>query len=210
MVLSIALDACVGTLLRKPMAGYESGTDILWDHNLRTAIASKKVSEFSNEMISTDLPFTGGLLHDIGKAIISDFLRNSASDIISEIDENESMDYLSAEFERLGIDHARVGYQMATAWGLPSPLPEIIRYHHTPSKVDERHRTLAYTVHLGDIIAMMGGGGTGSDDLKYRLDKGFQQYIDLSINDLETIMLFVEEEFVKTKSFLFHVKENSI
>ncbi len=210
IVLTIALDACAGTLLRKPLEGYESGVNKLWEHNLRTAIASKKVSEFSSEIIGIELAFTAGILHDIGKAILSDFLKNSASDILSKIDSNEIPDYLHAESEKLGIDHTTVGYQMAVAWGLPSPLPEVIKYHHSPSAADVEHRALTYAVHLGDIIAMMGGGGTGSDDLKYHLDEGFQEYIDLSASDLETVMLLVEEEFSEIKSSLFQAKEKSI
>jgi len=68
MVLGIALDACTGSILRRPMKGYEGRSDALWEHNLMTAIAARRVAGFAKEEISSDIAFTAGILHDIGKA----------------------------------------------------------------------------------------------------------------------------------------------
>ncbi|NIA11822.1 MAG: HDOD domain-containing protein [Nitrospiraceae bacterium] len=202
-VLEIALEACMGSILRRPLKGYEGKSDALWEHNLRTAIASREVAKFAKKEISLEIAFTGGILHDIGKAVLSEFLKGSAEDIISKIDAGDAMDYVSAEHEMLGTDHSVVGYEVARLWKLAFPLPEIIRFHHTPDKAKEEVRGLVYAVHLGDIIAMMGGTGTGSDDMLYHLDSGFSDYIQISQGDFEKIMLDVEVEFKKTKLSIF-------
>ena len=200
MILAVALDACMGSILRRPPTGYEGKSGALWEHNLRAAIASRETAKFAREAISMDIAFTGGILHDIGKAVLSEFLNGSAGDIILKIDSGEAADYISAEHQMLGTDHSAVGYEIARFWELASPLPEIIRFHHTPGKAEERVRGLVYVVHLGDIIAMMGGCGTGTDDMKYRLDAGFSDYIQMSHSDLEHLMIDVEAEFKKTRS----------
>jgi len=200
MVLGIALDACMGSTLRRPLKGYEGKSGALWEHNLRTAIATREVARFAKEEIRSDIAFTGGILHDIGKAVLSEFLNGSAGDMISKIDAGDAMDYISAEHEMLGMDHSTVGYEIACLWNLASPLPEIIRFHHTPGKAEEETRVLVYAVHLGDIIAMMGGTGTGSDDMMYRLDGGVSDYMQISQRDFERIMLDVEMEFKRTRS----------
>lgn len=202
-VLEIALEACMGSILRRPLEGYEGKSDALWRHNLRTAIASKEVAKFAKKEVSLEIAFTGGILHDIGKAVLSEFLKGSAEDIISKIDAGDAMDYISAEYKMLGTDHSIVGYEVARLWKLAFPLPEIIRFHHTPDKAKEEVRGLVYAVHLGDIIAMMGGTGTGSDDMLYHLDSGFSDYIQISQGDFEKIMLDVEVEFKKTRLSIF-------
>ena len=202
-VLEIALEACMGSILRRPLKGYEGKSDALWRHNLRTAIASKEVAKFAKKEVSLEIAFTGGILHDIGKAVLSEFLKGSAEDIISKIDAGDAMDYISAEYKMLGTDHSIVGYEVARLWKLAFPLPEIIRFHHTPDKAKEEVRGLVYAVHLGDIIAMMGGTGTGSDDMLYHLDSGFSDYIQISQGDFEKIMLDVEVEFKKTRLSIF-------
>jgi len=207
-VLSIALEASTAGIFMRPLDGYEAGRGALWDHDLRTAIASREMAGLGKEKLSQDLAFTGGLLHDIGKVVLSEFLRESSGDILSEIDGGKVEDYLSAEQERLGIDHAMIGYKLARLWGLPIPLPDIIRHHHNPAQGDADIRPYIYAVHLGDIIAMMGGTGTGSDDMQCRLDEGFTDYIHVSLPALEKVMLQVDKEFTKTKSSIFGEKEN--
>lgn len=199
-ILGVALDVCMGPLLRRPLDGYEGESNALWEHNLRTAIASREVSRFAREPISEDVAFTGGILHDIGKAVLSEFLYGSAADIIAKIDAGQTADYVSGERELTGLDHSVVGYEMARSWKLASPLPEIIRFHHIPREAAEGVRGMVYAVHLGDIIAMLGGTGTGSDDLKYRQDAAFSDYFQISQNQIERTMLAVEMEFQKTRS----------
>ena len=200
MIFGIALDACIGSILQRPLKGYEGKSGALWEHNLRAAIASRGLAKFAREAISMDIAFTGGILHDIGKAVLSEFLNGSARDIVLKINAGDAADYISAEHQMLGTDHSVVGYEIARLWKLASPLPEIIRFHHTPGTAEERIRGIVYVVHLGDIIAMMGGTGTGSDDMKYRLDAGFSDYIQISQSDLEKLMIDVEVEFKKTRS----------
>lgn len=197
LIVSIAIGDCASQLFDKELSGYESEHGSLWRHDLRTAIASREVVAQSDSEINPDLAFTAGLLHDIGKALISDYLHGTASDVLSRIEREETRDYLSAEEELIGFDHPRAGYELAQAWKLPEPIAEVIRFHHTPAEAREEFRELVYAVHLGDNIAMMGGCGTGADSLQYRLDNDYVQYIDLQADGLASIMLMVNEEFDK-------------
>lgn len=200
MVLGIALDVCMGPILRRPLKGYEAESNALWEHNLRAAIASREVARFARGLVSIDVAFTGGILHDIGKAVLSEFLNGSSRDMVSKIDAGHTADFVSAEREVTSTDHCVVGYEIARLWKLAPPLPEIIRFHHIPGKAEEGTRRVVYAVHLGDIIAMMGGSGTGSDDMLYSLDPAFSDYFQISQSAMEKIMFDVELEFQKTRS----------
>ena len=102
----------------------------------------------------------------------------------------------------IGFNHAQAGFELAKAWQLPAELREVIHYHHTPAQASEEFRALVYAVHLGDNIAMLGGFGTGSDSMQYRLDPKYADYFNLSPETVDNIMLTVDLEFEKLeKSF---------
>lgn len=197
LIIGIAIGDCASQLFNKDLQGYEAEHGSLWRHDLRTAIASREVVTQSGANINPDLAFTAGLLHDIGKALISDYLNGTATEIIEKISAEQTRDYLSAEEEMIGFDHTRAGHELALAWKLPAAIAEVIRFHHTPAAAQAEFRSLVYAVHLGDNIAMMGGCGTGADSMQYRLDAGYSEYIPLETNTLASILLAVNEEFDK-------------
>lgn len=202
IIVSIAIGDCAAKLFDKQLAGYEAEGGALWKHDLRTAIAAREVVTQSASDISPDLAFTAGLLHDIGKALISDYLQGTAPDAIRMISAEDSNDYLEAEEKIIGFDHARAGYELAKAWRLPEALAEVIRDHHDPRRASEENRALVYAVHLGDNIAMLGGFGTGADSMQYRLDPDYTDHIALSPDTLAKVMLTVDLEFSKLEESL--------
>ena len=201
-ILNIALEFCVNDLFQKPLEGYEGKQGALWEHNLCVAIASKEVARFAKKEISPDIAYTGGILHDMGKSILSDYLKGKAAECVTEVNEGNASDYLAAEEKILGTNHCIVGSNMARSWGLPSPLPEIIEYHHHPAESDPEIRGIVYAVHLGDIIAMNVAADMGSDVLQYRLDGNYIEHFEISPESMPKILLKVGEDYNKTKSLL--------
>jgi putative nucleotidyltransferase with HDIG domain len=198
VMLGIALDYCTDGLMLKPLDGYQAEQGKLWEHNLLTAIAAKVIALMSPMEVNADEAFTGGILHDIGKSVLSEFLKDSIDELIMEIDRGLLLDYLAAEEEKLGTNHCIIGAAMAKMWKLPSPFPEIIRHHHHPQAADVKYHRIIYTVHLGDIIAMMNGIGTGCDSLCYQLENGYKELLGIHKDQLPAIMLRVDEEFQNT------------
>ena len=119
-----------------------------------------------------------------------------------ECEEGKVHDFLEAERKIVGTDHAEVGCQLAEKWGLPIALKAAIRQHHTPSKADAKHIPLVYTVHLGDLIAMLGGSGTGTDSLAYTVDNNYENYIKIDKEEFSIILLKVQEDFEIIKETL--------
>lgn len=202
IIVSIAIGDCAGKLFEKELCGYEAGGGDLWRHDLRTAIAAREIVVQGEMEISPDLAFTAGLLHDIGKSLISDYLQGTAPEAIKLINSQDSLDYLQAEEKIIGLDHTQAGFELAKAWQLPEELAEVILYHHQPANASDKYRALVYAVHLGDNIAMMGGFGTGSDSMQYRLDANYTEYITLSPKTLDKVMLTVDIEFEKLEESL--------
>lgn len=200
MVVGVAICASSSILYHSPLEGYESKAGEMWDHSLRSAVAARELSRFSKSKVPPGLAFTAGLLHDIGKSILSEFLRGSAHQMTKLCETGEASDYLAAERAMIGTDHATVGFALARHWGLPESLCVAIRDHHYPMYAKEEFRDLVYAVHLGDLISMMGGAGTGSDSLAYKVDEGYKDYISIDRNRMPMILLKVQEDFVVLKN----------
>ena len=206
-VVDIAVGSCTFQVLNRPLKGYDSASSELWDHSLCAAIAAREIARFADGSVPPDLAFTAGLLHDIGKSIISEFLEGNVEKITRWCDQKKVEDYLEAEKDLVGTNHAEVGYQIALHWKLPEPLCATIKHHHYPNKAEQEHRPLVYLVHLGDMLAMMAGSGTGSDSLAYKIDPGYQDYAAFGKDDLSEVLLNVQEQFAKTKNSIVESEE---
>jgi len=198
MVVTTALREAAGLLLAKRLTGYAAEAGELWRHSLKTALAAKLLAPKARSPVNGELAFTCGLLHDLGKAVISDYLEQTAGKIRQAIEQGRFPDYLAAERAILGIDHAEAGHKICRRWQLPAPLAESCRHHHQPAAA-ERWQGLLYVVHLADIIAMLSGIGTGADTLQYRLDRDYERHLELDEAGLNSTMLAVEREFAQVE-----------
>ncbi len=202
MVVGVAICVSTSIIFQRPLDGYESPEGEMWDHSLRSAISSRELAKFTKGKVNPGLAFTAGLLHDIGKSVISEFLVGSTKEMTDLCANQEATDYIEAERKAVGTDHCQVGYTLAQKWGLPKLLCMGIRDHHQPSRTDNEYKELVYTVHLGDIISMLGGAGTGSDSLAYTVDNDYEKYLNIKKDELNLILLQVEEDFVELKETL--------
>jgi len=207
MVVSIAVADSAARLFQKPLTGYEGERESLWRHDLFAAFAAREMARHGRTPVPAQTAFTAGLLHDIGKAIVSDFLRGTSGRVLNDISEGKMSDYLAAERQLLGAHHAEVGFELARSWGFPEVLQQAILLHHQPELADAEIRPLVYAVHLGDIVAMMGGCGTGSDSMQHHLATGYADCFDLCPQALEQVMLVAQMEFTKAEASLASAKE---
>lgn len=77
--------------------------------------------------------YTAGLLHDIGKIALDQFVADSAPMFYRNL-QNRHMDILDLENRLMGTDHTRIGQILAKHWNLPDRITDAIAHHHTPEK----------------------------------------------------------------------------
>ena len=200
MVTTIALTEVAYQFFDRDLPGYNAETGELWAHDLRTAVASREVAKSVDFEVNADMAFTAGLLHDFGKAVISDYLLDVSPELLQKVQGHFQSDFLEGERELLGVDHAQVGHMVAQSWSLPGSLEMSIRHHHAPGEAPRAFQPLVYIVHMGDILAMLAGSGTGMDTLHYYLDRGYERYFILSFDQVASIMLNMNEEFDRIRS----------
>lgn len=203
MVVGIAIGSCAPQIFHRPLEGYDSGPEDLWEHSLKTAIASRELALLAKSKVSPEVAFTAGILHDIGKSVLSYFLRGRTEEMVLRFERGETSDYIQGEEAVVGTNHCKVGLEMARHWRLPDPLQGVIMHHHYPGRALEGYRPLVYTVHLGDMVAMASGAGTGIDAMGYRLDGAYKDFLLVDRDGLEKLVMSVIVEFERARASIF-------
>jgi len=107
-------------------------------HCLLTALLAKQLANKID--VDPDEAFVCGILHDIGKTILIDYLATAGD--ISE----------SLYAEIIAKNHCRAGYYLALEWQLSEILQETILHHHTPDQA-ARHQNYVLLTYFANRIA---------------------------------------------------------
>lgn len=189
----------VGPVMSKALSGYELGKEELWRQSQLSAITAQKIAKKVG-FKEFDVAYTAGLLKDVGKVILDEYIQNNLPEIMKTVEER-GIAFSTAEAEILGCDHAEIGGKIAERWNLPPELVEVIRYHHTPEKALINPK-LAMICHVADNIIMMMGVNIGADGLAYEFNDHALEVLSLKEEDVMEIMAEVSD-FVEREDFYF-------
>ncbi|MCB1059357.1 MAG: HDOD domain-containing protein [Calditrichaeota bacterium] len=132
----------------------------LWVHSLATACAARELCK-ELRLADPEVAFSAGLIHDIGKIVMDQHMHEDFQRVVSLMDRhNASM--LDAETAVLGVDHAEIGYFLASRWSLPEVLQETIGFHHAPARATNHKQIAAlvgYADHVVRTLKLGNGGG---------------------------------------------------
>jgi putative nucleotidyltransferase with HDIG domain len=133
-----------------------------WRHSLGAAVSARLLALRTGRMDAEEA-FIAGLIHDIGKIVLDEYVSEPWQEAISYAAEKK---VLIAEAERvvLGISHAQAGRWLATRWKLPPQYVSAIFYHHQPGFAC-RGEELVAIVHIADILTRRAHLGSGGDAL---------------------------------------------
>ncbi len=109
-------------LVRRRMENYDFHPDQgFWLHSMGVGFATKVLVEASLRCpLHGEEGFVAGLLHDVGKLVIDDFLPSGQPRPISRED----------EIKAVGLDHAELAEYILKQWNLPASMSSTVRYHH--------------------------------------------------------------------------------
>ncbi len=185
---------------KKAHSGYDLKEGELWRYSVSSALMAQDLAE-RRHLKSISLIFTSALLKDIGKVILSTYVRESFEDITKMV-QDKGLTFIEAEKEVIGIDHAELGAMASERWNFSPDMVNIIRNHHDPDKAPADDLSIPI-IYLADSICMMIGIGVGSDGLAYKYHQDVLDRLSFSDIDLQkTIAGFWEklrgvEELVK-------------
>jgi len=184
-----------------PLPGYAMEANELWRHSLITAAAAETVvGNITDLNTKPVVAFTVGLLHDIGKLVLSQALTPEVQADMRNRIERDHHARSEAEKEVLGTDHAEVGACLLQSWLVPEEIVEAVANHHQP--VLEPRPRLSVTTHLANYIAHLAGSAPGWDAYAIRMDPRVNRAFNLNEERLENIMITVRESFNRVDQFM--------
>ena len=116
-------------LTRRSLANYayhqEKG---FWLHSLGVAQTSRVLTEASPACpLRSEEVYVAGLLHDVGKLVINEFLPAGDGKHVSR----------RMEIEAVGLDHSELAEYILRQWNLPESITACVRYHHDYKQAGE-------------------------------------------------------------------------
>lgn len=183
-VLQLVMSVHTNNMLASEQRGYGLEPGVLWKHSVSVALASSLFAQRLG-LADASLAFTAGLLHDIGKVILNEYVAEEFAEIVRRVTE-EHISFVEAEQKVLGFSHEEVGGMIAEEWKLPAQITRCVRYHHVPSALDPPD-PLVDAVYLANCVCLMLGLGIGDDGLCSRADAAVLERRGLHKNELESI-----------------------
>jgi putative nucleotidyltransferase with HDIG domain len=207
-LMQIILNQSFRGVLAGPCRGYDLDTGALWKHSISCALLTEIVARrIQREPSATQ--FTAALLHDMGKVVLSVFVRETFEEIKTLV-RGKGYSFIAAEREVLGMDHAELGGLIAEKWKFPPAIIEAVRYHHTPWLCRGEDPDLVALIHLANCMALITGIGGGSDGLYYEGDPEIMKHFHLREKDVEKCIVQLNDRLQVVESWLKVEKDHGL
>ncbi|MDB5047299.1 MAG: putative signal transduction protein [Fibrobacteres bacterium] len=189
--------------------GSQNGIDVakFWEHSLLTGAIARSLA-VEREANFVEETFIAGLLHDMGRIVLSQKLTAEFEKVIL-VKEKAGISQLQAEQSVLKLTHGDIGGWLARKWNLPIPYVDVMRFHHTPMeslKQDPNTQadttTLIYMVHAADSLSKHLVDGKPDLSAIHEIDPAVRAELKIGPEGWERFQLRTEEEIGKARAFL--------
>lgn len=148
-LLQMVVSASMEGFFNSDSGGYSLCKGGLFKHAVGTALISEKLASY-NRKVSGDIAYTAGLLHDIGKIALDQFMDRAYPLFYRRTQERNEI-LVNVEKEIFGLSHTEAGGKLAEMWDLPERLVDVIKHHHRPEEAEFDHE-LNHLVYLADLL----------------------------------------------------------
>ncbi len=145
----LILSAALQGLFSLNTMGYSLCKGALYHHAVGTALIAEELASFTGK-VSPSLAYTAGLLHDIGKVVLDQYIASAFTLFYRHL-EDLGRNLLEVENIVFGIDHTVIGSELAKKWVFPEVLIDTILNHHNPDEKDANSK-LTTIVYLADLL----------------------------------------------------------
>ncbi len=168
-----------------------------WEHALGCALISKGIARAKKYEEPEDC-FIAGLLHDIGRIILEQYLHEDFIKALA-LSKEKNVSLTSQEKCVFGFNHADAGAFTALRWRIPSKIISAIRYHHSLDLIPDelsQYKTLVTIIAKANQICNKQGIGNSMENA-CEDDMSFSE-LGINEEDLESIVIPVKSEVKST------------
>jgi HD-like signal output (HDOD) protein len=150
---SIAL--AIGLIKMFPRGSDALNHTMFWRHCVSAAYLAQEIAKKATHpgaAAMNDLPFTCGLLHDIGIILYDQFMHEKFLEIVYH-GRMRGIPFHAAEPEIVQNEtHGFIGGALLELWKLENSVVSAVRFHHSPQKAPETGRFIATVIYCTEHI----------------------------------------------------------
>jgi putative nucleotidyltransferase with HDIG domain len=149
-ILRLALTLGTEIFFNQSKGAYSLCKGGLYYHSLAAAGLAEELAK-QTKLATPDSAYLAGLLHDIGKVALDQFVAPLAPFFYRRT-QVEGVEICRLETEQFGVSHPEMGGRLAKKWSLPASLTDAIRYHHKPEQATVAS-DLTHLVYLAELLS---------------------------------------------------------
>ena len=184
--------------------GNEFDREGFWKHSIGCAVISQMIAQ-RVKYHRVDDCFTAGLLHDIGKVVLDQYLHEEMVKVIQLVQE-KGISFVDAEKEVMGLNHADIGGRVTANWNIPPNIVVAVRHHHQAT--NEREDTklsqdlIVDIVRLSDVICKRERIGYTGDATIPDLGRELWERLNIDQQSIDKVIESCGEEIEKAAILL--------
>jgi putative nucleotidyltransferase with HDIG domain len=183
-------------------AGYENkGFDMekFWLHSIACGSAARSIARFVGNCDKEEC-FIGGLLHDVGKILLCQYLPKEFDDAVQLTMQKEQL-FFESEMALYEASHQEIGGVLVENWNLPGSLQAAVKFHHNPTLAGS-HFNITAVVHTADVLVRALDLGNGGDNKIPALAETVWERLGMKNISLQPVLENIVEEYEKATIFM--------
>jgi putative nucleotidyltransferase with HDIG domain len=184
-LVKLVLKAALQSYFEQSTVGYSLCKGGLYHHAIGCAQVAEALA-LKTGRVDHRIAYTAGLLHDIGKVVLDQFMASAYPLFYRRtMEQDESVQ--TVEQRLFGIDHTQVGHHLATRWSFPDSLTHSILLHHNPNE-QSPFKHLAVIVYLADVLLSRFHVGVELERLDIHKIAAHLESIDLTLDSFADLV----------------------
>ncbi|MGL1902217.1 MAG: HDOD domain-containing protein [Fibrobacterales bacterium] len=203
-VKEVTLSVSVLNYFKRAKAETSFDLSSFWEHSASVGMAAKIIAQRLYPSGANEA-FLGGLLHDLGKVVLVQYMPKDFDVILAKASESGRL-LFDEEQRYFGVHHGVIGFWLGKKWKLPDAVSQIMRHHHHPWYAP-MHKELVASVYLANILCQQCELGSSGNNKAPEVEEQFWDFahdINLGIEeiDLEFFKEEILEEIERSSSFI--------
>lgn len=183
----MAMGLSLRRVLPPVLPGYALSASAFIRHAVAVGVLCERLGRETGK-VERDAAFTLGLLHDIGKLVVSTYLDEQATRVEASLGD-PGVSFEELEKSILDFDHGEVGLEIARQWRLSPGVGFAARWHHQPEGAPEGEaRHIASVVHVADGLAHLLGYGLDVGGMHRRMQDTVPDALGLGVATIDRIV----------------------
>ncbi len=198
--LSGIITLVTSSLIRKSFAQKDCSIELddFWNNATNIANTAVYIGNKLQQKVSSDKLFTLGLFHDCGIAVMA-MKYSDYQQTLEQATETPSNTLTNIEESIYGVNHATIGYYVASSWRLPKDMCQLILQHHDRQflhKIDNSEAQICFAIlKMAENIVTLHKHFRNISDWSF-IEDSVMTLLNIDEGDLQDIIEDISEQLI--------------